>query len=336
MAFIFAFLISIVAAIVPTAVYSFAFYWADRYEREPRSLLTVAFVWGAVPAIIVSLIAELALGTPLAGQSGTLQAALITGVVLAPVIEEIAKGAALLGLYHWRHSEFDGVLDGLIYGALVGFGFAMTENFLYFLGAFGEAGFAGLSWVIFLRAIVFGLNHAFYTSLTGIGFGLARNERNPVARIAFVGVGLVSAILVHSLHNLGVITADVTPIGILLSLAIAAGGLALVIAAVVLSWKHERSVMQAELSEELGSVLSAQELITLTGRWRQPIRPRPGDGAERMALFAELAVRKRRLRVLGFAHSSDILDEIEEIRARLRETKTGPQHASDPVDRSDA
>ncbi len=70
-----------------------------------------------------------------------------------------------------RH-EFDGVLDGLIYGVLIGFGFAMTENFFYFIGAFDEGGFVNLTAVIILRSVVFGLNHAFYTSLTGIGFGL--------------------------------------------------------------------------------------------------------------------------------------------------------------------
>lgn len=57
-----------------------------------------------------------------------------------------------------RH-EFDGVLDGLTYGAIIGFGFAMTENFLYFIGAFSEGGFVDLTVLIFLRAVIFGLNH---------------------------------------------------------------------------------------------------------------------------------------------------------------------------------
>ncbi len=229
-----------------------------------------------------------------------------------------------MGLFLWKRNEFDGVLDGLIYGALIGFGFAMTENFLYFVGAYDEGGFAGLSWVIVLRAILFGLNHAFYTSLTGIGFGLARNQRSTAAKVLLAGSGLAAAILVHALHNLGATVAGITPLGFLLSLLVAGGGSGLIVAAVVLSWNHERSVMQTELTEELGNVLSTQDLIELTGRWRQPIRRRSGDGAERMALFAELAVRKRRVRMLGSTHSADTLAEIEEIRDRLKELGAGP------------
>ena len=319
MALAIALFISIFAAVVPTAAYCAVFDRADRYEREPRALLVVAFVWGALPAVILSLISEIALGSPFISDGGSLQAALVEGVVIAPIVEEIAKGIALLGLFVWSRSEFDGALDGLVYGALVGFGFAMTENFMYFVGAYDQGGFGNLTWLIAVRSVIFGLNHAFYTSLTGIGLGLARNQRNVAARLALAGLGLSAAILVHSLHNLGVLVVDITPLGVLLSLLIAGAGLALIVAAVILSWRHERWVMQSELSEEVGVILSAHELMELTGRWRQPIRRRSDDRSERMALFAELAVRKRRLRMLGTAYEGELLDEIESIRARLHE-----------------
>ena len=54
--------ISLAAAIIPTVIYVLIFYWADRYEREPLWLTAVAFIWGAVPAIIVSIIGEFVLG----------------------------------------------------------------------------------------------------------------------------------------------------------------------------------------------------------------------------------------------------------------------------------
>ncbi len=65
MALLFALALSTLAAIVPTLVYTLTFYWADRYEREPRSLLFAAFIWGAIPAVIASLIGEVLLGAPL-------------------------------------------------------------------------------------------------------------------------------------------------------------------------------------------------------------------------------------------------------------------------------
>ena len=332
MADTFAVLISALAVLLPTAVYCVAFYWADRYEREPRSLLLIAFIWGAIPSVVLSLISEVMLGAPLSTEVNSEQAAVVVGVIIAPIVEELAKGAALLGLFVWKREEFDGVLDGLIYGALVGFGFAMTENFLYFIGAYESGGFADLTALIFVRAILFGLNHAMYTSLTGIGFGMARNEPRTVLRIFWIGLGLGCAIAVHAAHNFGVLAAGVAPLGFLLSLAIAAGGAGLVVLAVVLSWDHERAVMRAELAEELGGLLSSQELMELTGRWRQPMRTRPNDGAAvRMSLYVELAMHKRRLRRLGPDRAAGTLREIDAIREHLERLNQGPAQVTGPA-----
>lgn len=331
MAFAIALIVSAFAAIVPTVAYSIAFYWADRYEREPHLLLLTAFVWGAIPAILLSLISELAIGSPFVAEADSIQAALVAGVLVAPFVEEVFKAAALLGLFVWKRNEFDGVLDGLIYGALVGFGFAMTENFVYFIGAYGEGGFTALTWLIVVRAIVFGLNHAFYTGLTGIGFGIARNIASTPLRMLSIGAGLAAAIVVHAMHNFGVTMAGISPFGFLLSLVIAAGGLGLVVAAVLLSWNHERSVIQTELAEELGSTLSPEDLLTLTGHWRQPMRRGAGEDADRMTLYVELAVRKRRLRMLGTLDRSDALGDIEDIRRQLAEMSMGPVTSSGPA-----
>ena len=50
-------------ALVPTLFYILLVWWLDRYEKEPVSLLVLAFVWGAVPSIILSLIAEILVGS---------------------------------------------------------------------------------------------------------------------------------------------------------------------------------------------------------------------------------------------------------------------------------
>ena len=166
--------ISLAAAIIPTVIYVLIFYWADRYEREPLWLTAVAFIWGAVPAIIVSIIGEFVLGWQSIDAPDSVAGAIVNGAIIAPIVEELAKGTALLLIFWFMRHEFDGVLDGVVYGALIGFGFAMTENFFYFVGAYDEGGYGQLSFVIFLRAVLFGLNHAFYTGLTGIGLGMAR------------------------------------------------------------------------------------------------------------------------------------------------------------------
>ena len=51
--------------------------------------------------------------------------------VTGPFLEELSKGFVLFLLFLMLPNEFDGLLDGLIYGALVGIGFAMVENVKY-------------------------------------------------------------------------------------------------------------------------------------------------------------------------------------------------------------
>ena len=79
--------ICIFAAVVPTAIYVLVFYWADRYEREPGWLVAMAFLWGAIPAVIASVVGELILGIPLAGNAHMLSAELVESAFLAPVVE---------------------------------------------------------------------------------------------------------------------------------------------------------------------------------------------------------------------------------------------------------
>jgi RsiW-degrading membrane proteinase PrsW (M82 family) len=315
-----ALLVSLVAAILPTILYVLLFYWADRYEREPVWLAVVAFVWGAVPAVIVSLFGELVLGWPWIDAPDSITGSIIEGAVIAPIVEELAKGFALLLIFLIMRREFDGVLDGIVYGALIGFGFAMTENFFYFVGAYDEGGFVQLTVVIFLRAILFGLNHAFYTGLIGIGFGLARVFRSPIAKVAWVLSGLLLAMLTHSLHNLGATLAAIDITGLGLSVLVAIAGVGLLLLAVILAWQHERNSIRNELAEEVGTVLSAEEYAQLTTRWHNPLRKRGATAksrAYRMHLYVELALRKARLRYADPGEALTILQEVAQIRNQL-------------------
>src|SRR3712207_3352311 len=140
----------------------------DRYEREPLHLLAVTFLWGALPALIVAVLAELVLGR--LGEDIFHPAQEAT--LIAPLVEEPLKALALIALFLFMRHEFNGVLDGIVYGALIGFGFAMSENMLYYL-----ANPEQLAPLWLLRSVLFGFNHAFFTSIVGIGLGLVRLDR---------------------------------------------------------------------------------------------------------------------------------------------------------------
>lgn len=315
-----ALVISIVAAIIPTVFYVLLFYWADRYEREPLWLASMAFVWGAVPAIILSIIAELWLGWNWIDAPDSMTGAIVEGAIIAPIVEELVKAAALLLIFWLMRHEFDGVLDGIVYGGLIGFGFAMTENFFYFVGAYDEGGYQQLTIVIFLRAVLFGLNHAFYTGLTGIGFGLARNSRSRNIAVRWILLGLIGAIVTHSLHNLGASLAAFNLAGLGLSLIVAVAGILLVLVAVILSWRHERSSLRLELAEEIGILLTADEYERMIRRWHNPLRKRghiAQENARRMHDLVELALKKNRLRNGAGQDAPQLVHEITRLRTAL-------------------
>lgn len=305
--------IILIATIVPTYLYVRLFYWADRYEREPRWLLTIAFMWGALPAIIASLIGEMLLSSPTRGSG------LVEDAISAPIIEEVAKGFALLLIFWFMRREFDGVLDGLIYGSMIGFGFAMTENALYFIGAYDQGGFGNLTLIFFLRTVLFGLNHAFYTGFSGIGLGLARESKHWLARRIWPPIGLLVAIIAHSLHNFGASIAEQNGAGLLLSLLVAMVGFFVVLVTILLAWRYERNSIRTELAEEIGITITAEEYATLIGRWRNPVRRPRREWAEanRLQLCVELALYKHRLRRLGNSWEPGLVNEIAQIRAQL-------------------
>lgn len=80
-------------AIVPMLLYALLLWWFDRYEKEPLIFIAAAFIWGAVPAIIFSLIAQILLDIPLSllVQPG-IGTELLGASLFAPVTEEVFKG----------------------------------------------------------------------------------------------------------------------------------------------------------------------------------------------------------------------------------------------------
>ena len=195
------FVVCLLLGFVPMIVYSAIMWWIDHWEREPLSLIIGCFAWGAVPSIVLALFWSVYFEAAAASffyEPGELQ--FITYSIIAPVTEEIAKGIGLLIIFLFFRREIDSLLDGILFGAVIGFGFAAVENVFYFIG-FGSESPATLTFLVVLRAFAFGLNHAFFTSLTGLGFAIARFQRNILLKFATPTAGLALAMLMHGVHN---------------------------------------------------------------------------------------------------------------------------------------
>jgi protease PrsW len=321
--------LSVLATALPTAAYVSVVWWLDRYEKEPIWLMAGAFLWGAVPAVVASLVAELIAGVP-SGLLGGSLASTIDSSLSAPIIEEVAKGLAVLLLFLAFHGEFDDVMDGIVYGAMVGFGFAMTENVLYFLSAYSTGGLANWESVVFLRSVVFGLNHALYTSIAGAGLGLARFYRSSAKRVAVPLLALFLAVSLHSIHNLFAQLNDVVCGAVLVSVVSDWSGVLVMLFVAAATWRKEKSWITVELADEVRmGTLTPAEYVTAQSTW-QRTRARwdalntNGIGGYRRVglayqLLTDLAFKKRQARLMGdetgnFAEMQRLRQQIAQIR----------------------
>ncbi len=173
----------------------------DRYEREPWTTLLGAFVFGAVIAIPPTLFLERSLDALFLVRAGSASSALAYAggqAVISGVVEEIIKGAGLLLLLFGLRDEFDNVTDGVLYGLLIGAGFAAVENFGYFaLSPSNE-----LPYLVLSRIMLGWLSHSTFTAVFGAGLGYAREQGHGAgSRLYIPLLGLGAAILLHVLFD---------------------------------------------------------------------------------------------------------------------------------------
>ena len=194
-------IVGLLAATIPVPLYVVLVLWIDRYEAEPLWMLVTAFLWGALVAVFIALLVNTASGLTVEALTHNAEAAeTFAAVISAPIVEEGAKAFILVLFFFWKKDEFDGVIDGLVYAAMVGLGFATTENIQYYGRAVLEGG-AGLTPVFIVRGMFAPFSHPLFTGLTGIGLGLARQSQNLAVKLITPVVGLIAAIFMHSIWN---------------------------------------------------------------------------------------------------------------------------------------
>lgn len=188
---------------IPAFLFAAFLYWLDRYEKEPLPLLGAVFGWGFIVAAGGAFIINTALGIGVYVLSGSeVTTDLTTGSVIAPLVEETLKGLAVFIVFLFFRKEFDSILDGMIYAGIAALGFAATENAFYiYERGYSESGWGGFWFLVFVRVILVGWQHPFYTAFTGIGFAIARMSKNIFAKFIAPLAGLTIAILTHSFHN---------------------------------------------------------------------------------------------------------------------------------------
>jgi RsiW-degrading membrane proteinase PrsW (M82 family) len=175
----------------------------DRNEKEPWRLVLVAAAWGAIVA--TSLVIW---GETLWDQ--TTQRLLVPGPGLdaasafsAGLLEELAKGTAVVLLFLVMRNDFDDVVDGIVYGAAVGLGFNFMESVAYMTNLFAIFNPEGFGWYAagfqWYGRQVLGLffGHATYTAFIGAGLGVARQLPQKRQKAFAILSGFLIAIAAH-------------------------------------------------------------------------------------------------------------------------------------------
>lgn len=187
--------IAFVLAAVPLPVLVLLCLWLDRYEPEPVRYLVAAVVWGAVVAVAVGVGLSVA-GSALTGHDDSVDA-----VFWAPVTEELGKGLFLIVIMLVRRHQIHGILDGIVYGGLVGVGFSFTEDTLYYVSSLNTGGIADTGWLFVVRGLAGAFGHSLYTAVFGIGIGVALQTRSTLVRFTAPLLGYIGAMFLHGLWN---------------------------------------------------------------------------------------------------------------------------------------
>ncbi|HEX6127130.1 MAG TPA: PrsW family glutamic-type intramembrane protease [Pyrinomonadaceae bacterium] len=194
-------IIASIVAFLPAIIYLFPLVWLDRYDPEPLWLLSLAFAWGALVAVIFSIVVNSVVAGVAEASFGADAGQIAGGVISAPVFEEASKGVGLVILLVFFRRYFDDILDGIVFAGVIALGFATVENVQYYGNALGEAGLAGLVVLFFMRGILSPFAHVTFTAMTGIGCGIARESHNTVIRILAPVLGYLGAVFLHALWN---------------------------------------------------------------------------------------------------------------------------------------
>jgi protease PrsW len=316
-------------------------YLLDLYEREPPTLAAGALLYGAVCATALAAVANDGWIAVLARLTGPDFAARWSAALTAPWTEELVKGCGVVLLYMIASAEFDDIMDGFVYGAMVGLGFAVVEDAIYFVLPGGDAG--DVLGGFFVRVVASGLyGHVLYSGLVGIAVAwvVTRRGEQPLGRRLAVAGGLAAlAVGAHFLWNSRWL--DLFPTGDALSplalgqvvLAAAVKGLpflAVLLVMLALARRRESHWLRHAVAAEVGGPgLLAEELEVLSDpRRRREARRRLRRGHGRQAAAtlrrlhrAQINLAMIRTRV-GEDDHPDLVGQRERCRA-LRERLPG-------------
>jgi len=323
----------VAAALIPNIAIAFAIPRLQRFQRTHRYVLGGAFLAGAIVAIPPALVINTTLFLPIELSMSDLLNIIGYGTIPG-IVEEGIKGLIVFFIFRQFRDELYTPVDGIVLGALVGLGFAMTEDITYFFQSL-EGGAIGLVLTLFLRLGLGWMNHSVFTAIIGLAFGYAR--MGPQGRRRWL-IPVAGYIVAAGLHNtfdlLATVLGDLVPdglLGLLLTIVPLYGltwtALAILAFLVVRGWHSEAALVRAELLDEVATgTVTAEEYSTVPrpGARRQALRVAAQQGGkparamlDRLFQFQLMLALQQRLRAFGDRPKVPHLHSEEALRERI-------------------
>jgi len=307
-------------SVIPMVIYLLVIWLMDRYEREPFWLVSLNFLWGATGAILFGIIGSIIMGLGVSefiyqfaeeSDAGTLQQ-LAGAVVVAPVVEEMTKGIFLLIVALSRN--FDGPVDGAVYGGAIGLGFGMSENFLYFLSF--PSDYASLFLLIIIRTMFSAVLHCCTQATLGAAIGLAK-FRGLLAKFTVIPLGLAAAMFMHFVWNLTVSFNSTALIGFIFLIFTAI----IIFTIFQFGVYHDHKIILRELTDESNQGHIPRDHVAYipytSKRFRRGWCPTGINQREYVKTAIKLAMRKHQSKNLRPAARTVYLNDVEILRQRI-------------------
>ncbi|WP_256301856.1 PrsW family intramembrane metalloprotease [Haloarchaeobius salinus] len=193
--------LTLLSALPALALAGYVWY-SDVTTSEPLSLLAATFILGVLTAGFAAVLNSLL--QPGFAALGGIGMVLFFYIVVGPVEESVKLLA--VRLYAYNDARFAAVIDGAVYGAVAGLGFATIENAIYISRVVGEVGglslgldLIGIGGDITATRALAGPGHVIYSSFAGYYLGLAKF--NPGNRGPIIVKGLIIAAVIHATYN---------------------------------------------------------------------------------------------------------------------------------------
>jgi RsiW-degrading membrane proteinase PrsW (M82 family) len=209
----------VVLSLVPTLIWMGVFYAQDRLEPEPKGLILEVFVLGALLAQAVGMpvVRDLFRVQDWLTYNGPI-IDIIGSILVVGFVQEYLKYAGVRFTV-FASSEFDERVDGIIYGAAIGLGFATMLHINYVIGSGGVRLDVGV-----IRIVVGALAQASFAGVSGYFLGRAKFEDMPAwwlpAGVTLAAV--LNGVVTFLLQEVSVQGLQFTPVyGLILAAAVA-------------------------------------------------------------------------------------------------------------------